>query len=87
MSVITLNFVVAVTIIADRISYRKEDRMPAIFERSLIKMGAGGLVITLPKSWTRYYNLKAGDKLEVIADGKLIIRPIRKTTNHIKIQE
>ncbi|MFC2122112.1 AbrB/MazE/SpoVT family DNA-binding domain-containing protein [Bacteroidota bacterium] len=31
--------------------------------------------MTLPRGWTRYYNLRAGDKLEVIADGKLIIRP------------
>ncbi|MFC1862158.1 AbrB/MazE/SpoVT family DNA-binding domain-containing protein, partial [Chloroflexota bacterium] len=31
-----------------------------------------------PRSWARYYNLKAGDRLDVIADGELIIRPVVK---------
>ena len=41
-------------------------------------MGAGGLVITIPTAWIRYYGLKAGDKLEVVTNGKLIISPERK---------
>jgi AbrB family looped-hinge helix DNA binding protein len=49
--------------------------MPTISTRSLIKMGAGGLVITIPKGWSRYYGLKPGDRLEVIANGELTIRP------------
>lgn len=52
--------------------------MPTITFRKLIKFGVNGLVITIPKGWTHYYNLKSGDKLEVIADGELTIRPTRK---------
>ena len=57
--------------------------MPTISYRKLIKFGESGLVLTIPKGWARYYKLKSGDRLEVIADGQLIIRPIDKsnTTN------
>ena len=51
--------------------------MPTLSKRSLIKMGSGDLIITLQKGWVRYYRLKAGDRLEVIANGELIIRPNR----------
>ena len=52
--------------------------MPTLTLRKLIKFGQTGLVITIPKSWIRYYKLKAGDRLEVIADGELTIRPTYK---------
>ncbi len=52
--------------------------MPTLTYRKLIKFGNTGLVITLPKSWIRYYNVKAGDRLEVIANGELTIRTINK---------
>jgi AbrB family looped-hinge helix DNA binding protein len=52
--------------------------MPSLTRRKLIRFGKGSLVITLPKPWVDYYGLKAGDRLEVITDGKLIIRPERK---------
>lgn len=52
--------------------------MPSITERSLIRMGDGGLVITIPKSWAEYYSLRPGDKVEVIANGILRVRPKRK---------
>ena len=52
--------------------------MPTLTFRKIIKFGQTGLVITIPKSWIRYYKLKAGDRLEVIADGELIIRTINK---------
>jgi AbrB family looped-hinge helix DNA binding protein len=50
--------------------------MPTLTYRKIIRFGQSGLVITIPKSWIRYYNVKAGDRLEVIANGELIIRPI-----------
>jgi len=53
--------------------------MPTLTIRKLIRFGEGGFVITLPRSWVRYYNLKPGDRLEVIANDELIIRPVRKT--------
>ena len=54
--------------------------MPTLTVRKLIKFGDEGLVITVPRGWVRYYNLKAGDKLEVVTNGKLIIRPERRNT-------
>ena len=55
--------------------------MPTLTTRKVIKLGHNGLVITLPAGWVLYYNLKAGDKLEVIANKKLIVRRIKQTTN------
>ncbi len=49
--------------------------MPTITYRKLIKFGKGGAVMTVPKGWMRYYGLEAGDRLEVIANGALIVRP------------
>lgn len=46
-------------------------------ERKLIPMGNGGLVVTMPKFWTRLLQLKVGDKvlLEMNTSGELHIRP------------
>jgi len=55
--------------------------MPTLTLRRVIKLGQNGLVITLPADWVRYYNLKAGDRLEVIANEKLTVRPIKQTIN------
>ena len=55
--------------------------MPIVTSRKVIKLGHNGLVITLPAGWVRYYNLRAGDRLEVIANKKLIVRPIKQITN------
>lgn len=49
--------------------------MSTVFERRLIRMGNGGLVVSLPKAWITYYQLKAGDRVFVIANKKLIIKP------------
>ena len=60
--------------------YTKEKSMPTITFRKVIRLGQNGLVITLPAGWVRYYNLKAGDRLEVTANKKLIVRPRGKLT-------
>lgn len=52
--------------------------MPTITERSLIKMGNGGLVITIPKAWAKFYKLQAGEKVEVTTNGDLRVRPQRR---------
>ena len=49
--------------------------MPTLTVSKLIRFGDDGLVITVPKSWVCHYGLKAGDKLEVVADGELVVRP------------
>ena len=56
-----------------------EENMPTLTFRKLIKFGENGVVVTIPKGWQRYYGLKAGDRLEVIANEELIIRPVIKS--------
>ncbi|GAI97891.1 unnamed protein product [marine sediment metagenome] len=48
--------------------------MSILVERSLFKIG-GGFAVTLPKAWVRHNNLKPGDKVEVIANREVTIRP------------
>ena len=48
--------------------------MPIKVERTLFKIGEGGFAVTLPKAWINYYQLKPGDKVEIIADDALTIR-------------
>jgi AbrB family looped-hinge helix DNA binding protein len=44
-------------------------------------MHQGSYVITLPKAWLRYFRLKPGDTLEIIANGELTIRPLGAQDN------
>ena len=48
--------------------------MPTLVERTIFKIGSGGFAVTLPKAWIRYYRLKAGDKVEIVANDDLTIR-------------
>ena len=48
--------------------------MPILVERTLFRIGNGGFAITLPKAWVRYYKLRPGDKVEIIANDDLTIR-------------
>jgi bifunctional DNA-binding transcriptional regulator/antitoxin component of YhaV-PrlF toxin-antitoxin module len=59
--------------------------MPTLTLRKLIKFGDGGVVVTVPRGWVRYYGLKAGDRLEVIADGELRIRPVREESSGSRV--
>jgi antitoxin component of MazEF toxin-antitoxin module len=52
--------------------------MPTLTIRKVIKLGKCQLVVSLPTAWVRYNNLKAGDRLEVVANKRLIIRPKNK---------
>ena len=47
--------------------------MPIFVERSLFKTG-DSLAVTLPKAWTKYFQLKAGDQVEIVANDELVIR-------------
>lgn len=53
--------------------------MPIQVERTLFRIGNGGFAVTVPKAWVRYRQLRPGDKVEIIADEDLIIRPKPKT--------
>lgn len=52
--------------------------MPTIDERTVISNRAGSCLLCLPKGWLRFYGIKPGDKVEVIANGELIVRPLQK---------
>ncbi len=47
--------------------------MPIFVERSLFKTG-DSLAVTLPKAWTKYFQLKAGDRVEIVVNDELVIR-------------
>jgi antitoxin component of MazEF toxin-antitoxin module len=47
--------------------------MPIAVERKLFATG-DSLAVTLPKDWARYFKLKAGDIVEVVANNELTIR-------------
>ena len=42
--------------------------MATVTHRKLVKFGSG-IVVTLPKAWTDYYQLKPGDRIEVEIEG------------------
>lgn len=48
--------------------------MPTLVERTVIDMGQGSYIITLPKPWLRYFKIQPGDKLEIETNDDLIIR-------------
>jgi len=52
--------------------------MPNLTIRSLLRAGDGGLAITIPKAWAVYYGLRPGDKVEVVTNGRLVVRPPKK---------
>ncbi len=54
-----------------------EQKLIPIGKRKLMPMGDGGLVVTVPRIWARFHQLKVGDKveLEIGSDGELHIRP------------
>lgn len=54
--------------------------MPILVERKLFATG-DSLAVTLPKEWARYFQLKAGDVVEVVANTELSIKPKRSDKN------
>ena len=52
--------------------------MPNLTIRSLLRAGDGGLAVTLPKAWAAYYGLKPGDRVEVVTNGRLVVKPPKK---------
>ena len=61
--------------------------MPQLEQRTISRVGCTSLMITLPKGWLRFHNLKAGDKVDVVTNGELLVRPRRKShggsRNHV----
>ena len=58
--------------------------MGTITYRKVIDLGQGSVVITLPKPWVRFHGLQAGDIVEVVTNGKLVVRPMRQRSGEGK---
>ena len=50
--------------------------MPSLETRNLIQVG-DSLMIALPRPWLRFYKLEKGDVVQIIANGKLEVRPLK----------
>ncbi len=48
-----------------------------LLEKRKIHASGGSLAVTLPRGWLNYFGIKAGDEVEIVANGYLVIRPIR----------
>jgi len=49
--------------------------MPTTFERSLVRQGRRGTVVTIPAGWMATHYLTVGDKVEIEVDDALVIYP------------
>ena len=43
--------------------------------RVLVAAGKSSLAVVIPKPWLEYYNLKRGDKVQMITNGEVTIKP------------
>ena len=53
--------------------------MPHMEFRKIIKVGESSFAVILPKSWLRYFDLDNDDKVEVISNSDVVIRPLKST--------
>jgi bifunctional DNA-binding transcriptional regulator/antitoxin component of YhaV-PrlF toxin-antitoxin module len=52
--------------------------MPQKENRKIVRIGKTSLGIILPKAWLRYFSINAGDKVEVISNGYVTVKPLNK---------
>jgi bifunctional DNA-binding transcriptional regulator/antitoxin component of YhaV-PrlF toxin-antitoxin module len=52
--------------------------MPQKENRKIVRIGKTSMGIILPKAWLRYFALNAGDKVEVISNGCVTVKPLAK---------
>ncbi len=50
--------------------------MANVFERSLFRVGDGGIALVIPKSFADAHHLKPGDVLRVKTNGRLVVEPV-----------
>lgn len=60
--------------------------MPTETVRSIIDLGQGSVVITLPIAWVRYHRLQPGDKVLVVTNGKLVVKPLKRRKGDAKAE-
>lgn len=82
MRILTVSIYFIILEIDIEIVYEHAGRhMPSSYTQRIIDMRQGSYMISLPKPWLRYFGLKPGDELEVIANGELTIRPPKREAN------
>jgi len=52
--------------------------MPHKEIRKIMRAGNSSFAVIIPRAWLRYYNLKYGDCVEVVTNGIVKIRPLKK---------
>ena len=50
----------------------------SIIEKRRIHKAGGSMAITLPKGWLAYFEIECGDEVQLVVDGELTIRPMKK---------
>ena len=58
--------------------------MPLLETRRIYAAGRS-LAITLPRGWLAYFGPKAGDEVEIVANGKLTINPKPRVAPEIRM--
>lgn len=56
--------------------------MPIVVRRSLFKTG-DSLAVTLPKAWIRFFKLRPGDHVLIVANEHIIIKAEKEKTENI----
>ncbi|MBT0160225.1 AbrB/MazE/SpoVT family DNA-binding domain-containing protein [Candidatus Bathyarchaeota archaeon A05DMB-2] len=55
--------------------------MPQQENRKIIRIGKTSLGVILPRAWLRFFSLSAGDEVEVVSNGHIIVKPVLKATS------
>lgn len=50
--------------------------MPHKQTRKIIRIGDTSFAVILPRAWLRYYGLGYGDSVEVVSNGRIVIKKI-----------
>lgn len=53
--------------------------MPQKMNRKIVRIGKTSLGVILPRAWLRYFSIGAGDEVEVVTNGHVVVKPTPKT--------
>jgi phosphate uptake regulator len=59
--------------------------MPVLERRRLTKTVKGSYIICPPKDWVRFFNLKGGEELDMIADMPVVVFPPQVSSKEQRI--
>jgi phosphate uptake regulator len=59
--------------------------MPVLERRKLTKTGKESYIICLPKDWVRFFGLKGGEELDMIADMPVVVFPPQVSSKEQRI--